>query len=91
MIGRSSCDCGFVDLALTTTTIGECNCIVALVAHSASELLLVEVFVTLDDGDCNVFVGSGTLTVDAGIDEECDDGNVVDGDGCSATCRIETD
>jgi cysteine-rich repeat protein len=22
-------------------------------------------------------------------DEECDDGNVVDGDGCSATCRIE--
>jgi cysteine-rich repeat protein len=22
--------------------------------------------------------------------EQCDDGNVVDGDGCSASCEIET-
>jgi cysteine-rich repeat protein len=26
---------------------------------------------------------------DAGVGEECDDGNVVGGDGCSAVCRTE--
>ena len=31
--------------------------------------------------------GDGTLNITAG--EECDDGNTVDGDGCSATCTIE--
>jgi cysteine-rich repeat protein len=29
--------------------------------------------------------GNGT----AGTDEQCDDGNLVGGDGCSATCRLE--
>ena len=91
-LGSTGCECGFFGpSSSTTTTMGECNCLVDLVAHSASELLLVEVFVALDDGDCNEFIGSGTLLVDAGIEEECDDGNVVDGDGCSATCRLETD
>lgn len=31
--------------------------------------------------------GNGIL--DEGNDEECDDGNLVDGDGCSSTCEIE--
>jgi MYXO-CTERM domain-containing protein len=31
----------------------------------------------------------GDTFVDAG--EACDDGNVVDGDGCSATCQTETE
>jgi cysteine-rich repeat protein len=48
------------------------------------------------DGDGNgtalcdagaVEVGCGNLNVDSG--EECDDGNVANGDGCSSTCQTE--
>lgn len=37
------------------------------------------------DNPCGGFCGDGTL--DPG--EECDDGNNVDGDGCSADCTVE--
>ena len=35
--------------------------------------------------------GNGMLEIGSltQIDEECDDGNVVDGDGCSASCMRE--
>src|SRR5262249_7975789 len=32
-------------------------------------------------------IGCGDGTLDAG--EQCDDGNAIDGDGCSADCRLE--
>ncbi len=38
-------------------------------------------------GGTNVTCGDGI--VDAG--EECDDGNLANGDGCSATCEVETE
>ncbi len=34
--------------------------------------------------------GNGILEPDATPPEACDDGNLVDGDGCSAECQIET-
>lgn len=38
---------------------------------------------------CEVLVGvCGDMTIDVG--EQCDDGNITNGDGCSATCTIET-
>jgi cysteine-rich repeat protein len=36
---------------------------------------------------CQTFCGNGQ--VDSAFNEVCDDGNNVDGDGCSATCQIE--
>ena len=39
-------------------------------------------------GEAIVTVGCGNGTVDAG--EECDDGNIVSGDGCSSACKIES-
>ena len=42
--------------------------------------------VDTDDSDCWV-CGDGTISAGAG--EECDDGNTVTGDGCSATCIDE--
>ncbi|MFH1770192.1 MAG: MopE-related protein [archaeon] len=47
------------------------------------------------DNDCDLLVDEGMVCVvcgDGDIDypyEECDDGNTENGDGCSATCRIE--
>ncbi|APR80178.1 Multiple EGF-like-domain protein 3 precursor [Minicystis rosea] len=38
--------------------------------------------------DCTLLPGCGNGLFEAG--EGCDDGNNVDGDGCSATCTIET-
>ncbi len=40
------------------------------------------------DVDCT-FVQCGDGTTNPLADEECDDGNVQDGDGCSAACRVE--
>lgn len=41
------------------------------------------------DTDCTAAVcGDGTLNASAG--EQCDDGNTVAGDGCSASCVLET-
>jgi uncharacterized repeat protein (TIGR01451 family) len=42
------------------------------------------------DGECtgtSVECGDGTLQIDCA--EECDDGNLIDDDGCSNTCRLE--
>ena len=38
---------------------------------------------------CGIPVGCGNSVLDP--NEECDDGNFVAGDGCSAACRLETD
>ena len=98
------CDCGFLRTgarvaaaatttttggSVTTSTLGFCNCMVSLRAESPVPLALVETYVDLYDGDCGNFVGSGTMLVDGGVEEECDDGNQVSGDGCSAECRLE--
>ena len=41
------------------------------------------------DFDCtSVICGDGYLNGPGGAGEECDDGNTVDGDGCSSTCMI---
>jgi fibro-slime domain-containing protein len=42
-----------------------------------------------DDGGCGIPAGCGNGTLDD--NEECDDGNVDSGDGCSMACRQETD
>jgi len=38
---------------------------------------------------CGIPAGCGNSVLDPG--EECDDGNAFTGDGCSLTCRVETD
>jgi cysteine-rich repeat protein len=43
---------------------------------------------TCDDDCTNVVCGDGNLNESAG--EECDDTNTTSGDGCSATCLLET-
>ena len=103
-IRNRGCDCGFLRgdaprdaLAATTTTqggvtttsLGFCNCMVDVEAEAPVPLAVVEAFIDLYDGDCGDFVGSGTVLIDGGVEEECDDGNVVPGDGCSAQCRLE--
>lgn len=40
-------------------------------------------------GDVVVIAACGDLVIDPG--EQCDDGNVLPGDGCSATCTLEPD
>jgi len=105
-IRNRGCDCGFLRDesraegmatttpalgSVTTSTLGFCNCMVGVRAHSPAPLALVEVFIDLYDGDCGDFVGSGTVTVDGGVEEECDDGNLASGDGCSEECRLEPD
>jgi len=103
-IRSRGCDCGFLrgdtsregeavtttmQGGVTTTSLGFCNCMVDVEAEAPAPLALVEAFIDLYDGDCGDFVGSGTVVVDGGVEEECDDGNVTPGDGCSAECRIE--
>ncbi len=39
------------------------------------------------EGECEEVCGDG---VRVGNAHECDDGNTVDGDGCSSSCEIET-
>jgi cysteine-rich repeat protein len=105
-IRNRGCDCGFLRTheradgqatttpalgSVTTSTLGFCNCMVGVRAESPVPLALVEAFIDLYDGDCGDFVGSGTALVDGGVEEECDDGNLVSGDGCSAECRTEPD
>lgn len=41
-------------------------------------------------GEDLVTIGCGNGIIETGAGEECDDGNTVGGDGCSASCRIET-
>ena len=43
------------------------------------------------NGGCSAPVGCGDGVVDRTNGEECDDGNLTAGDGCSGTCRLETD
>jgi len=38
-------------------------------------------------GQCELLCGNSVI--DTGVGEECDDGNVIDGDGCSSSCIIE--
>lgn len=38
------------------------------------------------DITCILYCSNGVR----GIDEECDDGNAIDGDGCSSACTIES-
>ena len=96
LIDNRGCDCGFLRAdsraaAATTTTLGSCNCMVGVIVQSPEALALVETYIDLVDGDCGDFVGSGTVLIDGGVEEECDDGNQVSGDGCSAECRLEPD
>jgi cysteine-rich repeat protein len=60
-------------------------------------LLAIEVAAVSPAGD-TLYVGAKGVTVlavdscgngNVGADEQCDDGNLVGGDGCSATCRLE--
>jgi len=105
-IRNRGCDCGFLRAehhangqatttpalgSVTTSTLGFCNCMVGVRAESPVPLALVEAYIDLYDGDCGDFVGAGTVLVDGGVEEECDDGNLTPGDGCSAECRLEPD
>jgi cysteine-rich repeat protein len=75
--------------SVTTTTLQFCNCMAGVAVESPVPLALVETYIRLADGDCGDFVGEGTISVDGGVEEECDDGNLVAGDGCSPECRLE--
>ena len=46
-------------------------------------------FVIGIDQDGNVSCSCGDGTVSPGVGEQCDDGNTLDGDGCSSTCTLE--
>jgi len=57
-----------------------------LVAALALLVVLVPLWGCAEDGACLGFCGDGSLDAS----EECDDGNLVDGDGCDANCDIES-
>ena len=40
---------------------------------------------------CTLRCGNGVLDSNGSYNEECDDSNVISGDGCSATCTAEDD
>ncbi len=82
----------------TFTAVGETYTFTVLCALTAGDTVRLSVSETPGmifgmEGDeaavtvatCSVMCGDGNL--DAG--ETCDDGNTVDGDGCSATCMVE--
>lgn len=50
--------------------------------------LLATVIVTACGGDDGPFCGDGSLNSTSG--ETCDDGNAIAGDGCSASCEVES-
>ena len=58
---------------------------------SPKPLAVVEVLIEPYDGQCDGLGGSlpPIARLDAGVEEECDDGNARAGDGCSALCLIE--
>lgn len=64
--------------------------------HDSTGALKDSVTVTGTNSGCSTGVGvcgDGTLnsgTNSQGINEQCDDGNIVNGDGCSSTCQIQT-
>ena len=45
-------------------------------------------YLTFTADDCRIPCGDGIRHIVAG--EECDDGNIINGDGCTSDCRIET-
>lgn len=45
-------------------------------------------YLTFTADECRIPCGDGIRHIVAG--EECDDGNVIDGDGCTSDCRIES-
>ena len=49
---------------------------------------IASLFVMTGCGDDGPKCGDGRIDLSEG--EKCDDGNTNDGDGCSATCTIET-
>ncbi|CAI2359489.1 unnamed protein product [Moneuplotes crassus] len=38
---------------------------------------------------CSQICGNGKVAHDANLTEICDDGNLIDGDGCDSTCKVE--
>ena len=42
-------------------------------------------FYDAKDFQCNAICGDGIVV----LEEECDDGNIINKDGCSSTCKIE--
>lgn len=69
--------CGTQDCDVSTATNGTCGTV---------DCGTCPVKFECDAGQCVALCGDGII--DSG--EECDDGNTVDGDGCSSTCTIET-
>jgi cysteine-rich repeat protein len=73
---------------------GECG---VIDCDDTDELInpdMAEVCGNLVDEDCSGMADEceavcGDSKVDTGLGEECDDGNVEDGDGCSSTCEIQ--
>ena len=53
--------------------------------RALSDSEIQAIFAAGSAGKCGKICGDGTKI----ITEECDDGNNIDGDGCSATCQIE--
>lgn len=73
--GSASCtiDCSVVAYCNTCNFTSEINCITCLTGFSLSSNI------------CSSLCGDGILV----IIEQCDDGNLVNGDGCSSNCTIE--
>lgn len=83
----SLCECNFgffinsMSICEPCTQLGCLNCI------SLTQCILCDTSYTyLSSGVCQDICGDGKLYTLA-----CDDGNTVDGDGCSSTCSVETD
>ena len=63
-----------------------------------NEVLPAPIGLAVSPGADSLYAGGKGVTIFAidvcgngtrGVDEQCDDGNLVGGDGCSATCRLE--
>jgi len=76
----------------SSTAYEACNCYVSVDVSSPKPLAVVEVFVEPWDGQCDGTGGGLPIArLDAGVEEECDDGNAIPGDGCSQRCFLEPD
>jgi len=66
-------------------TIYQSNTLKARACHDGQQSVIVSAVFDIDQKYCPAFCGDGKL--DPG--EQCDDGNNISGDGCSATCQKE--
>ena len=80
--GGCDCGCGFLDADCTDATVGSCQ--YCANSGSCSSTSCPGTIDLIDNSTCLVagICGDGTFN----LGEECDDANLIDGDGCDSNC-----